>query len=116
MQYAELGPNIGQTNQNSTTTMTSRPRRAAATVSSYDEDTLEPNSTRKRKPTEQLEPPGPSTAALSKKRAPKTANAGSLEWILTSSKSPLASLPLDVSVASMPSSDRSNPLRPSYRE
>lgn len=68
-----------------------------AAVTSYDEDTLASNSTRKRKATRQPEPEN--LALPSKKRAPKTANAGSLEWILTSDKSPLTSLPFDVSVA-----------------
>jgi len=82
--------------------MASRSRRAAAAVSTYDEDILASDSTRKRKATEELEPP--TTTVLSKKRAPKTANAGSLEWMLTSDKSPLTSLPFDVSVAGMTSS------------
>ena len=101
------GYGAGQTNQNPKNytlglfdfDMASRPRRATAAVTSYDEDILASNSTRKRKT---VEPPEPrNTTVPSKKRAPKTANAGSLEWILTSNKSPLTSLPLDVSIAGM---------------
>jgi len=74
--------------------MASRPRRATAAVTSYDEDILATNSTRKRKAAEDLKPEN-----TPKKQAPKTANARSLEWILTSDKSPLTSVPIDVSVA-----------------
>ena len=77
-------------------------RRTAAAVTSYDEDILASNSTRKRKPVEAPEPRN--TTVPSKKRAPNTASAGSLEWILTSDESPLTSLPLDMSVAGMTSS------------
>jgi len=94
--------------------MANRPRRAAAALTSYDEDALASNSARKRKATEELiELENP--AVSSKKRATKTTNPGSLEWILTSNKSPLTSLPLDVSVGGLTSSVGS-PLRPSYRE
>lgn len=82
--------------------MASRPqtqRAATAAVTSYNEDTLASNPTRKRKATEELRPENTDVAVLSKKRAQKTAKAGSLEWILTSDKSPLTSLSFDVSVA-----------------
>lgn len=90
--------------------MASRPRRATAAVTTYDEDILasNSNSTRKRKAAEAAEaaeePERKNIALPSKKRAPKTGNAGSLEWILTSDKSPLTSLPLDVSVPGLTSS------------
>ena len=118
------GYGAGQTNYNPKTTptftrglfdfdMASRPRRATAAVISYDEDILASNSTRKRNV---VEPPEPRNTTIPfKKRAPKTANAGSLEWILTSNKSPLTSLPLDVNVDGMTLSIQGS-LNQSYSE
>jgi hypothetical protein len=106
-------PEVGRCTHSRLFDMGSRPRRATAAGTSYDEDTLGYNPTRKRKAAEELEPEN--TAVESKKRAPQTAKTGSLEWILTSDKSPLTSLPLEVSVGGMTSSVWSA-LRPSYRE